>query len=229
MIHFEHSRLLYLLLLLVPLVGLWVVAWWNDRRRLERWADKSMFSRLIPDRSTSRPWIKATLFALAFALLVVALANPQYGTKIEKGKREGGDVAICLDISNSMMAEDIQPNRLQRSKMVINNLMGKLAGDRVSLVLFAGTSYIQMPLTNDYGAAKMFLDQVNCDLISRQGTAIGSAIETAMSSFGYGDEEQRWQKNRGRLIVVISDGETMRAMLPTLHIKPSKMVLSYAR
>jgi Ca-activated chloride channel family protein len=124
-----------------------------------------------------------------------------------KGERMGSDIAICLDISNSMMAEDIQPNRLERSKRAVNNLLNELGSDRISLIVFAGSSYIQMPLTSDYSAVKLFLDQIDCNLISVQGTAIGDAIEKGMETFGYGDEDREWVKNKGRAIIVISDGE----------------------
>ncbi len=207
MIHFEHIEYLWLLLAL-PLLGLvWGAYEWRRLRRLEQWADRAMFPRLIPDRTTWRPAFKLGLTLLGLALLIVALANPQFGTKIEKGKRAGSDLAICLDVSNSMMAEDIQPNRLERSKRVVSNLLSTLTGDRVSLVVFAGTSFIQMPLTSDYSATKLFLDQVSCDMISSQGTAIGDAIEKAMQTFGYGDPEREWEANKGRAIIVISDGE----------------------
>ncbi len=207
MIHFEHIEYLWLLLVVVACGLIWVYAEWRNRRKLEAWADRQMFGRLIPDRSRWRPITKVTLTLMGFALLVVALANPQMGTKIEKGKRAGSDVAICLDLSNSMMAEDIQPNRLERSKRVVSNIMSTLAGDRISLVVFAGASYIQMPLTNDYSAAKLFLDHVSCDMIASQGTAIGDAIEKAMQTFGYDDPDREWEKNKGRAIIVISDGE----------------------
>lgn len=207
MLHFEHIEYLWLLAVVAAAGLLWGVTEWRRRRRLEQWADRGMFGRLIPDLSGWRPAVKMALTLMGFALLVVALANPQFGTKIEKSKRAGSDVAICLDVSNSMMAEDLQPNRLERSKRAVTNLLNSLAGDRVSLVVFAGTSYIQMPLTNDYSAAKLFLDQVSCDMIGTQGTAIGDAIEKAMQSFGYGDPDREWVKNKGRAIVVISDGE----------------------
>ena len=207
MLHFEHIEYLWLLAVVAAAGLLWGVTEWRRRRRLEQWADRGMFGRLIPDLSGWRPAVKMALTLMGFALLVVALANPQFGTKIEKSKRAGSDVAICLDVSNSMMAEDLQPNRLERSKRAVTNLLNSLAGDRVSLVVFAGTSYIQMPLINDYSAAKLFLDQVSCDMIGTQGTAIGDAIEKAMQSFGYGDPDREWVKNKGRAIVVISDGE----------------------
>ena len=207
MIHFEHIEYLWLLAGAALLGVLWGVTRWRERRRLEHWADKEMFPRLIPDEQKWRPLIKGTLFLLGISMLVVALANPLLGKKQEKGKRSGSDIAICLDVSNSMMAEDVKPNRLSRSKQVVNNLLNTMTGDRVSLIVFAGTSYIDMPLTNDYNAAKLFLDQVDCNMIPAQGTAIGDAIEKGMATFGYGDEEREWVSNKGRAIIVISDGE----------------------
>lgn len=207
MIHFEHTEYLWLLVAVALLGVLWALTQWRTRRRLEAWADRSMFGRLIPDNSRWRPTAKMILTLAAMALLVMALANPQFGTKVEKGKRAGSDVAICLDVSNSMMAEDIQPNRLERSKRAVSNIMSTMAGDRISLVVFAGASYIQMPLTNDYSAAKLFLDGVSCDMVSTQGTAIGDAIDKAMQTFGYDDPDREWEKSKGRAIIVISDGE----------------------
>ena len=207
MIHFEHIEYLWLLIL-IPLLGLvWGYGEWHSRKQMEQWADRAMFGRLIPDRSRWRPVVKTILILVGTALLIVAIANPQVGTRMEKGKRSGSDVAICLDLSNSMMAEDIQPNRLERAKRVVSNLLGELAGDRVSLVAFAGSSFIQMPLTDDYGATKLFLDDMDCRLISEQGTAIGDAIDKAMQTLGYGDEDREWVKGRNRAIIVISDGE----------------------
>ena len=207
MIRFEHSEYLWLLLVVAVLGLLWGYTAWRSRRRLNQWADRQMFGRLIPDRSHWRPVVKMTLTLVGFALLIVALANPQAGTRLEKTKHSGSDIAICIDLSNSMMAEDIQPNRLERSKRVVNNLLSTLGGDRVSLIAFAGQSFIQMPLTNDYGATKLFLDDLGCDMISVQGTAIGDAIDKAMQTFGYGDSDRQWEKNKGRAIIVISDGE----------------------
>ena len=207
MIHFEHTEYLWLLVVVALLGLVWGWSELKRRRRLEHWADRNMFGRLIPDRSGWRPALKMALTLAGMAFMVLALANPQFGTRMEKGKRAGSDVAICLDLSNSMMAEDIQPNRLERSKRVVSNLLSTLAGDRVSLVAFAGSSFIQMPLTADYGAAKLFLDEMDCSMISEQGTAIGDAIEKAMQTLGYGDADREWKKNKNRAIVVISDGE----------------------
>ena len=207
MIHFEHPKILWLLLLIPACVGVWIWLQYRNRRRLEEFADRSMFGRLIPDASRWRPATKYGLIMLAAAFLIIALANPQEGSKMVKGERLGSDIAICLDIPNSMMAEDIQPNRLERSKRTVANLLNALGSDRISLVVFAGSSYVQMPLTSDYSAVKLFLDQIDCSLISAQGTAIGDAIDKAMETFGYGDPDREWVKNQGRAIVVISDGE----------------------
>ena len=207
MIHFQHPKILWLLLLIPLFVGAWVWQIYRNKKRLEAFASSSMFGRLIPDASPWRPTAKYVLIMLGAAFLILAIANPQEGSKMVKGERLGSDVAVCLDISNSMMAEDIQPNRLERSKRTVANFLGALGGDRVSLVVFAGSSYVQMPLTSDYSAVKLFLDQIDCSLISVQGTAIGDAIDKAMETFGYGDPDREWVRNKGRAIVVISDGE----------------------
>lgn len=204
---FEHIEYLWMLVPLALLAVIWGYMSWRNARRLDRWADRQMFSRLIPDRSLWRPAVKAALTWAGVALLIVAVANPQFGTRLEKTKQSGSDIAICLDLSNSMMAEDLQPNRLERGKRVVSNLLSTLGGDRVSLIAFAGESFIQMPLTGDYGATKLFLDDMSCDMISTQGTAIGDAIDKAMETLGYGDPDRLWEKNKGRAIIVISDGE----------------------
>lgn len=207
MIHFEHIEYLWLLAGVALMGLLWVLMSWHEQQRQERWADREMWGRLIPDRRRWRPVTKGILTLLGMSLVVVALANPQLGKKEEKGKRTGSDIAVCIDVSNSMMAEDVKPNRLTRCKQVVNNLLNTMTGDRVSLIVFAGTSFIEMPLTNDYNAAKLFLEQVDCQMISTQGTAIGDAIEKAMATFGYGDEEREWKTTDSRAIIIISDGE----------------------
>jgi Ca-activated chloride channel family protein len=206
-IHFEHIEYLWLLTGVAFMILLWWIMTWRSRRRLERWGDRKMFGRLIPDAKRWRPATKMALTLTGVALIVVALANPQIGTKIEKGKRSGSDIAFCLDVSNSMLAQDLQPNRLERAKRVVTNIMSEMSGDRVSLVVFAGQSFIQMPLTSDYSAVKLFLDQIDCSMISTQGTAIGDAIEKSMETFGWGDPDREWKNSSGRAIIVISDGE----------------------
>jgi Ca-activated chloride channel family protein len=207
MIHFEHPKLLWLLVVVGVFVALWVWLRLRRKHKLRMFADSGMFGRLIPDESISRSIIKMALAVVGLVSLVVALANPQVGSKMVKGEQKGSDVAICFDVSNSMMAEDIKPNRLERSKRVVNNIISKLGGDRVSLVVFAGSSFIQMPLTTDYNATRMFIEQIDCEMISTQGTAIGDAIGKAMETFGYGDVDHKWEKRNSRAIIVISDGE----------------------
>lgn len=207
MLHFENIQILWFLLAIPVLTGFFILIRLNMKKRMARYTNSRLVGLLMPDYSRRRPYLKFGIVMLALACLIVAWANPQVGVKMVKGERKGADIAICIDVSNSMMAEDIQPNRLERSKKAISNLMKTMAGDRVSLVVFAGSSFIQMPLTNDYGAANMFLDQIDCSMIETQGTAIGGAIEKAMTSLGYGDEEREWSKKSSRAIIVISDGE----------------------
>lgn len=207
MIHFQHPIVLYLLFLIPLLTLLWILQRRKRFKALRNFADENILPRLTQENSRRRPVAKFSLLMLSLALLIVTLANPQVGSKIVKGQRLGSDIAVCLDISNSMLAEDIQPNRLERSKRVVTNLLNELGSDRVSLVVFAGSAYIQMPLTSDYGATKMFLDQISPSMIEAQGTAIGEAIDIAMQSLGYNDPDRKWEKNKGRTIIVISDGE----------------------
>ena len=207
MIRFEHIEYLWLLVFVAMLGLVWCYTTWRQQKKLNKWADKQMYDRLIPDKSSWRPTLKMALTLTGLSLLIIAMANPQFGTRMEKTKHSGSDIAICLDLSNSMMAEDLQPNRLERGKRVISNLLTTLGGDRISLVAFAGESFIQMPLTNDYSATKLFLDDMSCDMIGAQGTAIGDAIDKAMQTFGYNDPDRQWEKNKGRAIIIISDGE----------------------
>lgn len=209
--HFENIKLLWLLAVIPVMVLLFLLREYRKKRRLESFAESAMLGRLQPDVSRRRPAIKLALLSLAWAMMVVAIANPLAGTSIAEGEHRGIDMAICMDVSNSMLALDMKPNRMERSKQVVQNLMSQLGGDRVSLVVFAGSAYIEMPLTNDYSATKMFLDQIGTDMISQQGTAIGDAIEKGMATLGYNDEsvdgQPAWEPNKSRAIVVISDGE----------------------
>lgn len=209
--HFEHIKLLWLLVIIPLMVVIFIAKQRYKKKQLEKFASTGLLPRLQPLASHRRPAIKLTLLSLAVGFLIVALANPQMGSTIAEGEEKGIDMAVCIDVSNSMMAQDMKPSRMARSRQVVLNLMNRLGGDRVSLVVFAGRSFIQMPLTNDYSATKMFLEQVNTDLISEQGTAIGDAIEKGMATLGYGadgDADQpEWEPNKSRAILVISDGE----------------------
>ena len=208
---FEHKEILWLLCI-IPLI---VVAFFLKRRHKQqmmlKFASKSMLSRLQPDASHRRPVIKLILLCLGIGMLIISLANPRVGSTLSEGEQRGIDMAVCIDVSNSMLAQDLKPSRMARCKQVVQNLISQLGGDRISLVVFAGRAYIEMPLTNDYGATKMFLDQIGTDLINEQGTAIGDAIEKGMATLGYsekeGDNEPQWEPNKSRAIIVISDGE----------------------
>jgi Ca-activated chloride channel family protein len=170
------------------------------RRRLNNYGSSEVLKQLVPLLSTTRPFLKFSLLMLIIFLLIIALARPQFGSKLKEVKREGIEMMIALDVSNSMMAEDISPNRLERAKQSINSLVGKMSDDKIGLIIFAGDAYIQLPITGDYTSAKMFLSNISPDIVSKQGTAIGKAIELGMRSFTPTEESSK-------VIVVISDGE----------------------
>jgi Ca-activated chloride channel family protein len=200
MIRFAHSEYLYLLALIpVLVVFFWIV---NRVRRqsLERFGNPALLGRLTRSAGTGKKFWRRSLYLCGVALLVVGLANPQIGTRLEEVKQEGVDLFIALDVSLSMKAEDIKPNRLEKAKFEIRNLIGRLAGDRLGLIVFAGEAYTQFPLTSDYSAANLFLDVVDVDVVPVPGTSIGAAIERALDSF---DPKEQTTK----VIVVITDGE----------------------
>lgn len=209
--HFEHIHYLWLLGVIPLMVVFFMLMQRRRKKLMQTFAGHGMIARLQPDASRRRPIIKLVLICLGVGMLILALANPQRGSVLAEGDQRGIDIAVCIDVSNSMMAQDMKPNRMERCKQVVKNMLGKLGGDRVSLVIFAGRAYIEMPLTNDYGATKMFLDQIGTDLISQQGTAIGDAIAKGMATLGYSEEEDsdppQWEPNKSRAIVIISDGE----------------------
>ncbi len=199
---FRLENPIYLQLLwLIPIFLLLFWLSWRWRKRILNGSDNAdLISRLMPDRSRSRMWFRAALFCLTIAFTIGALVNPQIGSKLERVERSGIDVMICLDLSMSMLAEDLQPNRLERAKQFINRLLDEMPEDRVGLIVFAGHAYLQMPVSADHSAAKLFLKAVDPGLMSTQGTAIGEAIQMAMDAF---DEEN----NKHQAILIISDGE----------------------
>jgi Ca-activated chloride channel family protein len=204
MLRFENDTLLIWLLLIPALFLLFAAFIYIKKRRMNAFAQWPLMERLAPLYSQSKYTLKFTFLMVALALLIVSLANPQVGLKVEKVKRSGVDLVIALDISNSMNAEDIQPTRLRRAKQAITQLLSRLHNDRIGLVIFAGSAYVQLPLTSDYGAAKMFIDVVTTDDIQVQGTAIGTAIEMAMTVF---EESTDRRQQNNKAIIVISDGE----------------------
>lgn len=198
-LRFENPQYLYWLLIIPVLVAIYVlIRLWN-KRQFGRFANVKLRGYLVPMFSSARANTKFVIFNLIIALLIIGAANLQSGSKMEKVKREGIDLFLCVDISNSMHAEDIAPNRLERSKQAISKLISKLGGDRIGIIVFAGNAYVQLPITTDYSAAKMFLSTVDTDLIPTQGTEVGRAIELAIKSFG--------EDEHNKAIVIISDGE----------------------
>ena len=189
------------LLLLVPVFYLVQFAVLKLRqRRIRRFGDETLINALMPSYAKGKVWVRLTFFVLAFSMLVVAISRPQRGSKLKEHELFGAEVVIALDVSNSMLAQDYTPNRLERAKLAISKVSGKLDGDRLGLIIFAGEPYVQIPLTRDYISAKMFLNAISAGSVPVQGTSIGSAIEMAIRSFS--DES-----DKSRAIVVITDGE----------------------
>jgi Ca-activated chloride channel homolog len=200
MIRFSHEEYLWGLLIIPALFLVFYLVYRWKRKALSSLADAGMLKRIMPEASASRPWVKFSLFALAYACLVVGAANPQAGTRLEEVKKSGVELMILLDVSNSMLAKDLQPSRLEHAKRAIAQLIDNLHNDRIGLVVFAGDAYVQLPVTTDYAAAKLFLGTINTDMVPTQGTAIGAAIERGLKSL---DFKNGMQKS----IILITDGE----------------------
>ncbi len=200
MLLFAASKYLYLLLL-VPLIPLlYGLLRWLRSRRVQAFGDPALVEALMPSRSRSKGWVRVSLLSLALAFFIVGLARPQTGAKLSEHRARGAEIIVALDVSNSMLAQDYSPNRLERAKLSIARLTEKLQDDRIGLVLFAGTSFVQLPVTTDYVSAKMFLGNIDTGSIPVQGTAIGDAIRLSIKSFSA-------QSEKSRVIIVISDGE----------------------
>ncbi len=198
-LRFEHPEYLYWLAIIPVLVIIYILFRVGQKKRFKRFAQIEMRDYLVPNRSDRRANFKFVVFLLMVASLILALANLQSGSKMEEVKREGIDLYLAIDVSNSMNAEDIVPSRLERSKQAINKLISELRGDRIGVIVFADKAFVQLPITTDYSAAKMFLSTVNTSLVASQGTAIAEAINLAFKSFSDDDH--------GKAIVIISDGE----------------------
>lgn len=200
MIIFAHHRYL-LLLLLVPLFLFgYALVLGLRRRRLRKFGDERLVGELMPSYSQAKGWLRMVLFSLAFAFFVIGLARPQIGAKLREHEAKGAEIMICLDVSNSMLAEDYSPNRLERAKLAISRIVDRLQGDRIGLIVFAGSSFVQLPITTDYVSAKMFMGNIDTESVPVQGTAIGDAILTAAKGFSA-------QSEKSRAIIVITDGE----------------------
>lgn len=200
MFRFENPIYLWLLLIIPILIILKIMMWYVQRKKLSRIGNPTLLKELMPDVSRFRPWVKFLLLITALSSLILALARPQFGSKISHEKRNGIEAIIALDISNSMLAQDVQPSRLDKSKLMIENLINSFINDKIGLVVFAGEAYVQLPITSDYVSAKMFLSDITPSLISAQGTDIARAIRVSLSSFTQ-------QKGVGKAIILITDGE----------------------
>ncbi|MCK4569404.1 MAG: VWA domain-containing protein [Bacteroidales bacterium] len=199
MIRFEHIEYLYLLLGIPVFTILFTFGLYMRNVLLKRLGDLSILNRLIPDASKEKVILKFIILNIAYIFLVIGIANPQTGSKLEKIQRKGIDLVVALDISNSMLAQDIKPDRLTRAKQALFKLIDRLQGDRVGIVIFAGKAYTQLPITTDYAAAKMFVSTISPKDIPSQGTAIGEAIILSTSSFD--------ESNHSKAIIIITDGE----------------------
>ena len=200
MFRFENPQYLYLMAGIIVLAVIHYLSLYSKKRRLKEYGDPDLLKQLFVGVSRWRPEVKFWLCQLALASFIIALARPQFGTRMEKQERQGIEALIVLDVSNSMMAEDVKPNRLEKAKMMISNMVENMKDDKVGLVVFAGQAFNQLPITSDYVSAKMFLNSISTESIPIQGTAIGDAISTAVRGFSA-------QSEHSRAIIVITDGE----------------------
>lgn len=200
MFRLAQPQYLWLLLLIPLLLLLYALSTSRNRTLLKRFGNLQLLKQLMPDYSKYRGWIKLSLICLAILFIVLGLARPQTGAKVKEVNRNGIEIIIALDVSNSMLAEDFSPNRLERAKLAISRLVDKMRDNRIGLIVFAGGAYIQLPVTADFVSAKAFLSSIDTSIVPKQGTAIGAAITTAIQAFSQ-------DNTRSRALIVISDGE----------------------
>ncbi|MCA1744738.1 MAG: VWA domain-containing protein, partial [Bacteroidales bacterium] len=200
MFRFGHPEYLYLLIIIPVLAFIQLLFLIQKKKALKRFGTPELVEHLMPDVSKFRPVIKFYLLLMALMALIFTLAAPQFGTRLQTVQRQGIELIIALDVSNSMNAQDIEPSRLERAKQAIARLTDRLVNDRLGLIVFAGQAYTQLPITSDYASAKMFLSNINTEIVPTQGTAIGAAINLAIQSFSQ-------QEDVNRAIIVITDGE----------------------
>jgi len=200
MIQLDEKIYFYFLFIIPVLVLLFVLLQFWKKRTQKKFADLVLLKKLTPNKSKFKSTLKLLFFLLGLAFLILGLVNPKIGTKLETVKREGVDIVFAVDVSKSMLAEDIAPNRLEKAKRLVSEIISQLASDRIGIIAYAGQAYPQLPITTDYGAAKMFLQNMNTEMLTSQGTAINEAIELATTF--YDDDEQT-----NRVLFIISDGE----------------------
>lgn len=201
MFRFAEPQYLYILIILPILVAVFVIYRRAQRKRLARFGDMEIIAQLMPEASPRRVRNKFILLMVVFALLIAALAQPQFGAKLREVKRSGVEIMLAVDVSRSMLAEDFKPNRLERTKNAVSRLVEQLEKDRVGMVVFAGDAFIQLPITSDYVSAKTFIRTISPDIVPVQGTSLSKAIELASRSFSE-------QSQKSRAIILVSDGES---------------------
>ncbi|MCF8229091.1 MAG: VWA domain-containing protein [Bacteroidales bacterium] len=199
LLRFENIEFLYALLMIPVFIIIFILMMNWKKRSFRKFGEWQILSQLIPFYSRSRAITKFFVLMLAYIFLVIGIANPQVGSKLQEVERKGIDIMIALDVSSSMLSEDIKPSRLERAKKSISDLIDGLSGDRIGIIIFAGRAYLQLPITTDYAAAKLFLSTISTDIVPTQGTAIGQAIEMAVNSFDDNDHS--------KAIIIITDGE----------------------
>lgn len=204
MFQFLHPEYLYYLLLIPGLLALYLFFLRKDKQNMKRLGDSELLKDLIPGRSGCRKHIKFGVLLSALALLIVTLARPQYGLKQQNVVTKGIEAVVMVDVSNSMLANDIQPSRLERTKMLVSNLVNRMKNDKIALGVFAGEAYPQLPITSDYAAAQLFIDALSTNMVTLQGTNLAAAIETGRHCFTD-------NKNVGKAIILITDGEDHEA------------------
>ena len=197
---FKDPIFLFLLLAVPVLIAVYIYSNYRRRKNIELYGDKELMKSLLPGSAVLRSRITFWLLLAAFVLMVFVLARPRYGTKKETVVSRGVEVVVALDISNSMMSEDIEPNRLEKAKRLISRIISQTKGNKFSLIVFAGDAFVQLPITSDHLSANMFLNQVNPSLIKRQGTNVGEAINLACKSFSENEKI-------GKAVILITDGE----------------------
>lgn len=200
MLNFAQANYLFLILLIPLFFVVYALMRRARAKRLAKFGDPEQVSNLMPSVSSAKGWVRISLFSLAFFFFVLGLSRPQIGAVLKEHKTKGVEIMICLDVSNSMLAEDYSPNRLDRAKLALSRLVDRLSGDRIGLIVFAGEPFVQLPITTDYVSAKMFMGTTSTESVPVQGTALGAAINTAIRSFSA-------QSERSRAIIVITDGE----------------------
>ena len=200
MLRFAHTYFLWALLLVPVFVVLFMLVRRWKKKALAALGDRAIIGRIMPEVSFSRPTLKFIFFILAYALVIIGLADPQIGTRTEEKKSKGADIMVLLDVSNSMLAQDFAPNRLENAKRALSQLIDNLHDDRIGIIVFAGEAYVQLPMTTDYSAAKLFLNTINTNIVPVQGTAIGAAIDMGMKSYDFKD-------NTSKAMILMTDGE----------------------